>query len=80
MAEREERMRGKGLPKPDWDSGDVLFSPLQPGDPWEWRTLTHNLSSTNLLVDAKFGSENSEGVVDWFVPPQTLIQFPMLTR
>jgi len=67
VAEREEHGRGKGLPKADWDSGDVHFSPLQPGDPWEWRTLTHNLSSTNLLVDAKFGGENSQGAVEWFV-------------
>ncbi len=76
VAEREERGRGRGLPNPDWDSGDVLFSPLQPGDPWEWRTLRHNLGSTDLLVDAKFGGENSQGTVEWFVPGQTLFRFP----
>ena len=76
MAEREERGRGKRLPKPDWDSGDVFFSPLQPGDPHEWRTLRHNLGSTDSLVDAKFGGENSQGTVEWFVPAQTLFRFP----
>ena len=66
----------KGLPRPDWDSGNVLFSPLQPGDPPEWRTLKHNLGSTKLLVDSKFGGENSQGAVEWFVPAQTLFRFP----
>jgi len=64
------------LPKPDWDSGGVFFSPLQPGDPPEWRTLRHNLGSTNLLVDVKFGGENRQGKVEWFVPAQTLFRFP----
>jgi hypothetical protein len=75
LAEREDRGRRKGLPRPDWDSGDVKFSPLQPGDPWEWRTLRHNLGSTNLLVEAKFGGENSQGAVEWFVPAQILFRF-----
>jgi len=42
----------KGLPKPDWDSGDLLLTPLPPGNPPQWHTLQHNLNSMNLLVDA----------------------------
>lgn len=38
--------------------------------------MRHNLSSTNLLVDAKFGGENGQGAVEWFVPAQALFRFP----
>jgi hypothetical protein len=44
------------LPKPDWDSGNVSMSPLPPDAPPEWHTMSHNLGSMNLLVDARVGA------------------------
>jgi len=63
----------KGLPKPDWDSGNVLLTPLPPpGNPPQWHTLSHNLNSMNLLVDAKLGGINSQGQVVWSLSTETL--------
>jgi hypothetical protein len=71
VSERAERGRGKGLPKPDWDSGDVFMTPLTPGAPAQWHTLSHNLGSMNLLVDTKLGGLNSQGQVVWSLSTET---------
>ncbi|MGH3147275.1 MAG: hypothetical protein ACRDTR_15870 [Rubrobacter sp.] len=63
---------GKALPKPNWDSGNVPLAPLPPGSPSQWHTLTHNLGSTNLLVDAKLGGTNAQGQVVWSLTTETL--------
>jgi hypothetical protein len=72
MTERTERGRAKGLPKPDWDSGDVSLTLLAVGTPPQWHTLRHNLGSMNLLVDAKLGGLNSQGQVVWSLSTETL--------
>ena len=72
MSERAERRRGKGLPKPDWDSGDVSLAPLPPGTPPQWHTLNHNLGSMNLLVDAKLGGTDAQGQTLWSLSTETL--------
>jgi hypothetical protein len=61
-----------GLPKPDWDSGNVPMTPLPPGSPSEWHTLHHGLGSTNLLVDAKLGGANAQGQAVWSLSTETL--------
>jgi hypothetical protein len=83
MAERKTARRGqkakpgKDLPKPDWDSGDLLLTPLPaPGNPPQWHTLHHNLNSTNLLVDAKLGGVNAQGEVAWSLSTETLFALP----
>jgi hypothetical protein len=44
-------------PCPDWVSGNVPLTPLPPpGWPPQWHTMSHNLNSMNLLVDAKLGA------------------------
>jgi hypothetical protein len=75
---REARAgRRRGLPQPDWDSGDVFFNPLpSPADPFVWRTLQHNLNSMDLLVDWKLGGTNAQGRVEWVLPSQTLLRLP----
>jgi hypothetical protein len=64
-----------GLPQPDWDSGDVLMTPL-PGSAnpsmWQWHTWSHNLNSMNLLVDAKLGGLNNQGQMVWSLSTETL--------
>jgi hypothetical protein len=62
----------KGLPKPDWDSGNVPMTPLPPGSPHQWHTLHHGLGSTNLLVDAKLGGTNAQGQAVWSLSIETL--------
>jgi hypothetical protein len=87
MAERKTARRGSGqkakpkpgkdLPKPDWDSGDLLLTPLPPpGNPPQWHTLHHNLNSMNLLVDAKLGGVNAQGEVAWSLSTETLFALP----
>jgi hypothetical protein len=72
VSEQAERGREKGLPKPGWDSGDVSLTPLPPGAPSQWHTMTHNLGSTNLLVDAKLGGTNAQGQTVWSLSTETL--------
>jgi hypothetical protein len=55
------------LPKPDWDSGNVSMSPLPPDAPPEWHTMSHNLGSMNLLVDARVGGTNAQGQAVWIL-------------
>jgi hypothetical protein len=67
---------GKGrLPQPDWDSGEVLMTPLPPpvgGPQGQMHTWSHNLGSMNLLVDAKLGGLNSQGQMVWSLSTETL--------
>ncbi len=49
----------KGLPRTEWYSDIVSITPLPPGSPSQWHTLSHNLGSTNLLVDATLGDTNA---------------------
>ena len=60
------------LPNPDWDSGNVPMTALQPGSPPKWHTLHHGLGSTNLLVDAKLGGTNAQGQAVWSLSTETL--------
>jgi hypothetical protein len=48
-----------GLPAPDWDSGRITLTNNQ-----RWVLLTHNLNSTDLLVDVKM--ELSQATKDSF--------------
>ena len=66
------RPPGKGgLAQPDWDSGDVLMTPL-PGSAnpsmWQWHTWSHNLGSMNLLVDAPHRTGSTRQSFLWRVP------------
>ena len=65
-----------GLAQPDWDSGDVLMTPL-PGSAnpsmWQWHAWSHNLNSMNLLVDAKLGGLNGQGQMVWSLTTETLM-------
>ena len=60
------------LPKPDWDSGNVSMSPLPPDAPPEWHTMSHNLGSMNLLVDARVGGTNAQGQAVWILSDPAL--------
>jgi hypothetical protein len=71
-AEGAKPTTAKGLPRPDWDSGNVSMTPLPPGTPSQWHILTHNLDSTNLLVDAKLGGTNAQGQSVWSLSTETL--------
>lgn len=64
--------QAEGLPKPDWDSGNVPMTPLPPGSSSQWHTLRHGLGSTNLLVDAKLGGTNAQGQAVWSLSTETL--------
>ena len=72
VGQRVKPKPAKGLPNPDCDSGDVALAPLPPGTPSQWHTLTHNLGSTNLLVDAKLGGTNAQGQSVWSLSTETL--------
>lgn len=70
----EEKLKGR-LPSPDWDSGEMRWEAL-PDDssPSEWKTLDHGLNSTDLMVVAQLGGENTDGGVEWVVNNQVLLQ------
>jgi hypothetical protein len=69
---RADQATAEGLPRPDWDSGNVPMTPLPPGSPSQWHTLRHGLGSTNLLVDAKLGGTNAQGLAVWSLSTETL--------
>ena len=71
-----------GLPQPDWDSGEVLMTPLPPpvGAPQgQMHTWSHNLGSMNLLVDAKLGGLDSQGQMVWSLSTETLFALAIRT-
>ena len=72
VGQRAKPKPAKGLPDPDWDSGDAPLTPLSPGTPSQWHTLTHDRGSTNLLVDAKLDGTNALGQRVWSLSTERL--------